>query len=31
MRIGGCVLRMLANFVGLETFQRGVTRYLNDK
>ncbi|XP_046631005.1 aminopeptidase N-like [Daphnia pulicaria] len=27
---GSCVIRMCADIIGLETFQRGLTRYLND-
>ncbi|KAI9551545.1 hypothetical protein GHT06_021878 [Daphnia sinensis] len=27
---GSCVIRMCADFIGFETFQRGLTRYLND-
>lgn len=28
---GSCVIRMCADFIGFDTFQRGLTRYLNDK
>ncbi|EFX81628.1 hypothetical protein DAPPUDRAFT_317254 [Daphnia pulex] len=27
---GSCVIRMCADFIGFDTFQRGLTRYLND-
>lgn len=28
---GSCVIRMCADFIGFDVFQRGLTRYLNDK
>lgn len=28
---GSSILRMCANFIGLDTFRRGVTAYLNKK
>lgn len=29
--IGSCVLRMCADILGIETFKRGLTRYLSTK
>lgn len=28
---GACILRMCASLIGLETFRKGVVRYLNEK
>lgn len=30
-QLGSCIIRMCADFIGFETFKRGLTRYLNDK
>jgi aminopeptidase N len=29
--IGSCVVRMCADMLGIETFKRGLTRYLSKK